>query len=251
MTGSGRACAILAGIISASAGVLSAQQPQSALLSGLTHDVACAPASPVVRPPTPVVVAEGREAKRRLFGTGDALVIRGGTAQGLRVGAEYFVRRVVADRYTEPLKGVYPISVHTAGAVQILETQAEVSVAIITQSCDGVMEGDYLEKFEMPAIPVNQAGTTADFARPGHLILGDDRRQLASPGHFMVLDRGSDHGVKPGQKLTIFRTTLNGAGPVATIGSATVYTVQPETSVVKIENSLDAVYVGDLVAIHR
>ena len=250
MTGKGRAGAILTGLIIASAG-LHAQQPQATLLSGISRDLACAPASPLVRPSSSIIVAEGRDAKRRLFGTGDALVIRGGTAQGLRQGDEYFVRRVVADRYSEPLKGVFPISVHTTGIVQILETQAEVSVAIITHACDGVIEGDYLEKFEMPATPSNQVGTTADFARPAHLILGDDRRQLASPGHFMVMDRGSDHGIRPGQKLTIFRTTLNGAGPVATIGAATVYAVQPETSVVKIESSLDAVYVGDLVAIHR
>jgi hypothetical protein len=250
MTGSGRACTILAGLIAAAPG-LHAQQPQAPLMSGITRELACAPASPLIRPSSSIVVAEGRDAKKRLFGTGDALVIRGGTAQGLRVGNEYFVRRVVPDRYSEPLKGVFPVSVHTTGMVQILETQAEVAVAIITHACDGVIEGDYLEKFEMPLAPSNQVGTAPDYTRPAHLILGDDRRQLASPGHFMVLDRGSDHGIRPGQKLTIFRTTLNGAGPVATIGSATVYTVQPETSIVKIESSLDAVYVGDLVAIHR
>lgn len=251
MTPSGRACAVFVGLIGLSTGLLQAQQPQASLLNGLTRDLACAPASPLVRPSSTIVVAEGREANKRLFGTGDALVIRGGTAQGLRVGDEYFVRRVVADRYTEPLKGVFPISVHTTGTVQILEAQADVSVAIVTHACDGVIEGDYLEKFEMPTPPSNQTGTTADFARPAHLILGDDRRQIASAGQFMVLDRGSDHGVRPGQKLTIFRTTLKGAGPVATIGAATVYAVQLETSVVKIESSLDAIYVGDLVAIHR
>ena len=68
----------------------------------------------------------------------------------------------------------------------------------------------------------------------------------------MVLDRGSDHGIRPGQRLTIFRRTLpDGTGPVSNVGSATVYAVQPETSMVRIEKSVDAVYVGDLVAIHR
>jgi hypothetical protein len=251
MTGRARTLAIFVSLIGGWAGLVSAQQPQATLLRGLSLDMACAPASPLVKPEVPIVVAEGRDVKRRLFGTGDALVIRGGTSQGLRTGDEYFLRRVVPDRYSELTPGVYPISVHTSGAVQIIETQAEVSIAVITQACDGVLEGDYLEKYQVPSGPTGQVGTAADFGRPAHLILGDDRRQIASAGHFMVLDRGSDHGLKPGQKLTIFRTTLKGAGPVATIGSATVFTVQPETSVVRIETSLDAVYVGDLVAIHR
>ena len=66
-----------------------------------------------------------------------------------------------------------------------------------------------------------------------------------------LLDRGSDHGIKPGQLLTIFRPTIGKDGPVATIGTAKVYVVQPERSVVRIEGSVDAVNVGDLVAIHR
>jgi len=251
MTDMARTLAVAAGLLAGSAGLISAQQPQSAMLRGLTHDIACAPASPLVRPVVSIVVAEGKEAQRRLFAVGDALVIRGGTSQGVRQGDEYYVRRVVPDRYSELTPGVYPISVHTAGAVQILETQAEVSVGMVTQSCDGIIDGDYLEKYEPPVAPSSEVGTTADFARPAHLILGDDRRQVGAAGQFMVLDRGSDHGLKPGHKLTIFRTTLKGAGPVATIGSATVYSVQPETSVVRIDTSLDAVYVGDLVAIHR
>jgi hypothetical protein len=84
------------------------------------------------------------------------------------------------------------------------------------------------------------------------LILGDDRRQIGGAGEFMILDRGSDHGVKPGHRLTIFRHTLpDGTGPVSNVGLATVYVVRPETSIVRIEQSVDAVYVGDLVAIHR
>jgi len=35
------------------------------------------------------------------------------------------------------------------------------------------------------------------------------------------------------------------------VGAATVYAVQPGSSVVRIDRSMDAVYVGDLVAVHR
>jgi hypothetical protein len=64
-----------------------------------------------------------------------------------------------------------------------------------------------------------------------------------------VLDRGSDHGLHGGQRLTIFRTTA--AGPIVRIAEATAMIVSPETTIIRIDKTTDAVLVGDLVAIHR
>ena len=66
----------------------------------------------------------------------------------------------------------------------------------------------------------------------------------------MVIDRGSDHGLRPGQPLTIFRRTVED-GPIATVGTASGLGVQPESSVVRIDTSSTRCIVGDLVAIHR
>ena len=251
MSSDSRALIVLASLLAGGGGSLAAQQPETTLLNGMTREIACAPASPLTRPAMPLRVAAGNDARKTLFGTGDALVIRGGTAQGVRPGDEYFVRRLVDDRFTEHAPGVYPISISTAGMVRIAESQTDFSIAVVTYACDGIIVDDYLERFERPNAPSSQVGNTPDFARPGHLILGGERRQTASAGQFMVLDRGSDHGLRVGQQLTIFRNTVGGAGPVATIGSATVYVVRPESSTIRIEKSIDAVYVGDLVAIHR
>jgi hypothetical protein len=227
-----------------------AQQPEAALLNRLDRDVACAPGSPLVRPATPLTVIGGRDRSKTLFAVGDAVIIRGGTAQGLKAGDEFFVRRVVDDKFTEGQPGVYPISIHAAGAVQIVEAQGDASVAVVTYNCDGISEGDYLERYQRPVTPSAQVGATPDFAHPGRLILGAERRQMGTPGSFMVADRGSDHGLRPGQQITVFRRTVDG-GPVLTVGTATVYSVQPESSVIRVERSIDAVYVGDLVAVHR
>lgn len=227
----------------------SAQQESSAL-TGLTRDLACAPASPRVRPVPAITIAAGREEKKSLFGIGDAVVLSGGTAQRVKVGDEYFVRRVDADRFTEQQPGVYPISIVTAGAVRIVDAQGDFAIAVVTYACDGVMTGDYLEPFQRPVVPASQAGTTPDYAHPAKLILGAERRQTGGAGQFMVLDRGTDHGLRAGQQLTIFRRTVKD-GPVANVGAATVFTVRPDSSVVRIDSSIDAVYVGDLVAIHR
>lgn len=245
-----RIAAVCLSAVVCSTAIAGAQQPQTALLSGLTRDLACAPASPLVKPTPTLTIVAGRDRRKTLFGTGDAVVIRGGTAQGMKAGDEFYVRRIVDDRFTEHKPGVYPVSITTAGMVQIVEAQTDHSIAVVTYGCDGIEEGDYLERYQRPAAPANQAATTPDYAHPGHLILGAERRQITGPGEFMVLDRGSDHGMRPGQQLTIFRQTVKD-GPVANIGTATVYTVQPESSVIRIESSLDAVYVGDLVAVHR
>ena len=133
---------------------LRAQQPETSRLSGLTRDIACAPSSPMIRPTPALVVVGGREHRKTLFGTGDALVIRGGATQGVKNGDEFFIRRVVNDRYSEHEPGVYPVSISTAGTARIVETQSDYSVAVITYGCDGVIDGDYLERYEAPVTAV-------------------------------------------------------------------------------------------------
>jgi hypothetical protein len=90
-----------------------------------------------------------------------------------------------------------------------------------------------------------------DFSDPGRLVLGDERRQMAAQGDMLVFDRGSDPGVRAGQRLTVFRNTASGTGPVARIAEATAMVVHPETTIIRIDKTTDAVLVGDLVAIHR
>ena len=98
--------------------------------------------------------------------------------------------------------------------------------------------------------PADRAGAAADYTHPGRIILGAERRQIGGPGDFMVMDRGSDHGLRQGQALTIFRRTV-ADGPIANVGTARVFGIQPESAVVRIDTSVDAVFVGDFVAIHR
>jgi len=171
---------------------------------------------------------------------------------GVTVGQEYFVRRVVPDRFTEMrTDGVASLSIHTAGWVKIVDVQTDSAVAKVLHSCDAMEVGDYLEPFVMPALPASAAAGAPDFENPGRVILGDDRRQLGSAGALMVFDRGSDHGLRPGQRVTFFRPAANRGGPVLTIGEGTAMTVRAESTILRIDKSTDAISVGDLVAIHR
>jgi hypothetical protein len=229
-----------------------AQDPADrAVVRDPARDLACAPQA-VVLPPAPSLrIVAGQESGRTLFGTGDAVVVSGGAAQGVRVGQEYFIRRVVKDQFALPLSGFVPISVRTAGWLRVVDVEGDLAIATIADACDGVLPDDYLEPFVRPVEPAAAAAGEPDYRAAGVIILGDERRQIGAAGALMVLDRGSAHGVRPGQRLTLFRDTLGGSGPVLRVGQATAVIVRTDTSVVRIESSRDAVYVGDRAAPHR
>ncbi len=218
----------------------------------LAGELACGARAVTAPPDTSIRVGSGRERGKGLFGPDEALVINAGTAQGMKVGQEYYVRRVVPDRFVVPAgDNVNRSSIHTAAWVRIVDATAESAIAEVVKVCDAIEQGDYLEPFVKPEVPAATREGEPDFANPGHIVLGDERRQMAARGDLMVLDRGSDHGLHAGQRLTIFRTTGGGTGPVARIAEATALVVHPETSVIHIDKTSDAVVVGDLVAIHR
>jgi hypothetical protein len=186
-----------------------------------------------------------------LFGPNDPLIIGAGTKQGLRAGQDYMVRRVVHDQFTPMTAQSVLVSIHTAGWVRIIEAREEMSIATVTQACDGVIAGDYLEPITDGALPPAAiTGGTPDYAHPARLVLADERRQMGTSGTLMLIDRGGDDGVRGGQRLTVFRQTVGGA-PVLDIAHATVLNVRPKTSLVRIDTTNDAVYVGDLVALHK
>jgi hypothetical protein len=224
---------------------------------GATRDyaaeVACGARAVAMPADMSLRVSAGREHGKSMFGPGDVLIIKGGTSQGVKAGQEYFVRRVVADRFMAPgADGVQPSSIHTAGWIRITDVQGDSATATITKACDSIEEGDFLEPFEKVTVPSSPAAAgEPDFNNPGHLVLGDERRQMAAQGNMMVLDRGSDHGLRAGQRLTVFRITGGGTGPIARIAEATAMVVHPETTIIRIDKTSDAVVVGDLVAIHR
>ncbi len=214
-------------------------------------EIICGPVSTLTAPVAPMKIIGGTERRKQMFGTGETILVNAGTAQGVRIGQHFFVRRVVQDRHTEATTEIQPKSIHTAGWISIVESQEHVSIATVEEACDGIEQGDYLEPLVLPEPDASPTEGVADFAHPGRIVLGDDRRQLGAAGSLMVVDRGSDHGVRAGQRLTIFRTTLDGTGPVVSIGEAVIVSTQAETSLMRIQLSREAIQVGDTIALHR
>jgi hypothetical protein len=238
--------------LGAAAGAAAQNTVAHAAARDYAAELGCSAQATTLPPDNAVRIGEGREHGKSLFGPGDAIVVRGGTAQGIKAGQDYYVRRVVRDRFARPGSDkMKNYSIHTAGWIHIEDAQTDTAIATVLKACDGIMQGDYLEPYVKPVIPAQTLGGEPDYTDPAHLVLGDDRRQMGAAGDLMVVDRGSDHGIKPGQRFTIYRQTAGGSGPVAKVGEATAMAVNPETTVVRIDKVIDAVTVGDLVAIHR
>lgn len=229
----------------------SAQERRPAVTRDVPIDLVCAPQAALTVPSQSLRILGGAEPSRALFAAGEIVFVNAGTDQGIQPGQHYFARRVIADRFAVQTTEAVPRSIHTGGWITIIEVQANVSTAKVSESCDGVSEGDYLEPLALSPVAAPADAGAPDFDRPARLILADDRRHIGGRGSLLLLDRGSVHGLRPGQRLTVFRRALDGAGPVITIGAAFVAKADAETSLVRIESSREAVQVGDLVAIHR
>lgn len=213
--------------------------------------------SPQLLPGPPVMgmrVVGNDERHRTLFGTGDAVVVDAGTTQGVKAGQMYFVRRTVRDQFlrgamSEP--DTRATSIHTAGWITIVDVRDNVSVAEVTHACDGIIAGDYLEPFADSADPPAAPPGAPDYEHSGRIVMADERRQTGSAGSLMILDRGTDANIQPGQTVTIFRQTMGGIGPVFNVGRATVVSVRPQSAVLRIDSTHDAVFIGDRGAVNR
>jgi hypothetical protein len=217
-------------------------------------DIACGPRA-VNGLPTPGLTLLGsQQGTKGLIAPYHGLVVNGGSNQGLKAGQEYYVRRVIPpmDRGESKWQVGQPIGIHTAGWVRIVRVEADRSVADSIHACDGYEIGDFLEPYTPPsADPAVIPGGEPDYENPGVILFGDERRTMGAGTAMMVINRGSDHGVKPGQQLTVYRRSLNGDGPIHSVARGTAVSVSAESAMVRLDGARDAVYAGDLVALHR
>jgi hypothetical protein len=216
------------------------------------HQIACAPRALRSMNPPSRHLAGSPIPGRRLFGTGDLVLVDRGSDDGLAVDQEFFVRRLVSgvDRATgrrDPW-----LRVHTAGWIRLVEVKPLTAVGKVLYACDAMEPGDFLEPFAWPEAPApaDTAGTP-DYAHAGRVIFGDDRRAMAGPATFVVIDRGAEHDLATGQAVTFFRRAARDPETITVLASGTVVVVLPESATVRVERATEPILVGDLAAPHR
>ena len=205
-----------------------------------THTV---PASPLR-----VVAAQSGD-ERVLYGTGEVVVLNGGTPQGLLVGQRYFIRHLQLGLANEAPSPASPAPIRTAGYLTVVAADERFALARIDFACDAIEAGDYLDPFVEPLVPTT-AGPDgpSNFADMGRVLFGTDRRQQFGAGDITNIDRGSAKGIAVGTRVAFYRDRQNGT-PLVELGAGIVLEVAAESSKVVLVRASEAVLSGDYVVI--
>jgi hypothetical protein len=186
-------------------------------------------------------------ANNALYAKGDELFIDGGTANGLEVGRNVVARRTF--RVSGDPGGA--TGEHTAGLLQIVAAGERESVAVVIYACDELMRGDRLAAFKPePRRTPEPAGMPA-YDNAARIVLVDVGQLIGAPRRLMVIDRGSDNGVRVGERLTLFRRPRLGADTPSVVGDAVVVAVRIDSATIRVERATDIISLGDWAAPQR
>ncbi len=231
-----------------------AAQTGAPALSPMETAVACAaPLTTDARPSHALRIVGAQDTiSRGLYGPRDLLVVSGGTGAGLQLGQQFFVRRAnhfgaAADRRWQGAR--------TLGWIRVVAVNDSTAITMIDHVCDAISQGDYLEPFTAPVVPADAdrdvSSGDPDFTAIGRVMAGIEDRQTAGAGDLVLIDRGTDQGVKAGARYAVFRDVGSAGMPLAAIGEAVVLSAGKSMALTRITRARDAVVSGDYVAPRR
>lgn len=244
--------AIVSGAIVLAAAAARAQEPPA--LSPLQLTMACAQPLTAAPPKSGALYIVGTQSpeRRTIFSERDLLVISGGTGAGLSVGQEFVVRRPIMSGAAYADRGR---AVITSGVIRVVSLNASNAIATVEHACGAILQADYLEPFAAPVIPGgadrDQPTGELDFNAPARVVSGPENHRTAAYGEIVLVDHGAQQGLTPGARVAIFRNLAGSGLPLAAVGEAVVMSAGPQTSLVRITQSRDAVESGDYVVSRR
>jgi hypothetical protein len=229
--------------------MLSAGQTTPSTLSGDALALACAPRGSHEVPAARITVGGSLTNAEGVFAPWHRLVVNAGSEDGVKADADYYVRRVVPEREWHPKSEKPVYAIMTIGWVHIDELQSHKAIASIIHECDGIGPGDYLEPFSVPAVPTALPAGTPDYSQAGRVLFGVERATVGGSGSMFVIDRGSKQGLRPGQRVTIYRAS--NPGPNVIVARGTAMLVGEDITTIRVQDMRDAVMAGDSVAPHK
>lgn len=211
-------------------------------------DSICGPAKRTATTEWFGTIRSGRSQKGNgLFAEGDELSIEGGKATGLEAGQNLVARR--SYRTSSDPDGA--AGEHTAGLLQIVSAEEHAAVALVVYACDEMVPGDWLAAFNPEPIRAPEPAGLPAYDRAARILLTDAGQLIGAPRRLMVIDQGSDNGMRVGQRLTLFRAPRRGArGPVV-IGDAVVVAIRMDSATIRVQHATDVIAMGDSAAPQR
>jgi hypothetical protein len=228
-----------------------AVQPPAPVVTPIPEHDRASICGPAKASPTPesfgTIQARRLEAGRELYTKDDEVVIDGGTLTGLEVGQNVVVRRHF--RVTD-VAGAVVTGEHTAGVLQIVTAGERVSSAVVVYACDELMKGDFLAPFRPEPLRAPDPGGLPAYGDAARILFADAGQTLGAPGRLMVIDRGSEHGLHVGQRLTLFRRRRHEPAKPSVVGDAVVVAIRADSATIRVDGVRDAISSGDWAAPH-
>ncbi|HTL97989.1 MAG TPA: LysM peptidoglycan-binding domain-containing protein [Holophagaceae bacterium] len=198
---------------------------------------------------------------KSILGDGDEVYLNAGDAQGVRQGDRFVIIQTVQTKLKHPETGkVMGDVLEQIGILRVDHTTPNGAVAIIERSMDAVEIGDHVTRFTEPSDmkldlrkdtdePVKMQDPVAEvvYARDDHRFSGFSDQ--------VIVDRGSNDGLKVGDLLLLVRTDKwPGAGAKNDkdtesfnhyIGQAMVVRAEAGTATCRVIRDTQEVIVGD------
>jgi hypothetical protein len=240
--------------------------------------------------PDEIRLISGEQSNYKItFARGDNVFINRGQDKGVRVGDRFSVVRpnryptdVPWFKWQEKLMKAMGTPYLDAGQVRVVSVQPKVSIAQVIFSCGYMQRGDTLLPYQdRPAPPFKDPSTFDHFApvsgKPVAMVVtGPEYTDLYGKNSAVYVNLGSNHGVKVGDYIRVFRYqgshaetvpqtkdyqfTMYGFGsaparyqwndlPREILGEGIVFNVSRNSSTMMITVSTGEIYAGDYVEI--
>jgi hypothetical protein len=212
------------------------------------RDSVCGPSKPAASTDSLGTVRSGRASRGNgLFAAGDELMIDAGPAASLEVGQNVVARR----SYRTSADPDGASGEHTAGLMQIVSVDRQTAAAVVVYACDELLPGDRLAPFTPEPLRTPEPAGMPAYDRAARIVLTDEGQMIGAPRRLMVIDQGTDNGVRVGQRLTLFRPSRPGGRGPAVIGDAVVVAVRSDSATIRVQRSTDVIAMGDSAAPQR
>jgi hypothetical protein len=247
-----RGILVLAAIFATCTATVGRAQSGVDTLSPLAVAVACAPPPSFDNAPAKAlrIVGSQDSTPRALFGDRDLLVVSGGTAAGVQLGQQFFIRRQNMSGGRWAQRGAM-----TLGWLRVVAVNDTSAVGLVDHVCDGIVVDDYLEPFAVPdvagAFEKNDTPAEPDFGLLGHVVGGSEDRNAVGAGDLVLIDWGQDQGLTPGARFSIYRDVGIAGLPLTSIGEGVVVSTGSAMALTRVTRARDVVYSGDYIALRK
>jgi hypothetical protein len=158
------------------------------------------------------LVGGEQEQEQHQFFQGNNVFVNAGRQQGMEQGLEFSVVRPRGQfRSAWSKKGSLGVFTMEIGRVRVIRVKDNVSVALVTTSCEGMLLGDLIVPVPRVDGPIVKLTDHIDlFGDPtgkqtGRIVYAREGQEMASVNQIVYIDLGTQDNIKAGDIFSIYR----------------------------------------------